>query len=182
MELLAGIESRTSAAKLTEPAPSREHLERIIGAGVRAPDHGRLRPWRFVVLAGDARRRLGDAMAAILQAKVPGATPEQLDGERNKALRAPVIIAVAAHVTRGKIPDVEQVLAAGAAAQNMLLAAHALGYGAMWKTGAVAYDAGVKNLLGLAPEDHIVALLYLGTVAAPGALVPASADGVVRWL
>ncbi len=182
MDLLSGIESRTSALKLSAPGPTREHIERIIGAGARAPDHGRLRPWRFVVLEGDARKVLADAMAGLLQSKMPTATPEQLDAERNKPMRAPTIVVVAAHITKGKIPEIEQVLAAGAAAQNMMLAAHALGYGAMWKTGGAAYDATVKQVLGLAAEDHIVALLYLGTIATPGPLVYSPTDGLVRWL
>lgn len=182
MDLLTGIESRTSALKLTTPGPSREHIEQIIAAGVRAPDHGRLRPWRFIVLEGDARKALGDVMADMLCRKLPEATQDQLDAERRKPLRAPVIIAVAAHITPGKIPQIEQILAAGAATQNMMLAAHALGYGAMWKTGAAAYDASVKDLLGLDPNDHIIALLYLGTSAAAGPLVAAPVEGVVRWL
>jgi len=182
MELLKGIESRTSAVKLSEPAPTREQLERILNAGMRAPDHGRLRPWRFVVLQGAARAKLGDAMADMLRAKVPDATPDQLNSERNKPLRAPLIVAVAAKITKGKIPEIEQLLAAGAAAQNMFLAANALGYGVMWKTGAAAYDPQVKALLGLAAEDHIVALLYLGTATASGPLIAAPLEGVVRWL
>lgn len=182
MELLEGIESRTSATKLSEPAPTREHLERIINAGLRAPDHGRLRPWRFVVLEGAARAKLGDVMAEMLRAKVPDATPDQLNSERNKPMRAPMILAVAAKITKGKIPEIEQVLAAGAAAQNMFLAANALGYGVMWKTGGAAYDPKVKALLGLAAEDHIVGLLYLGTTTTAGPLIPAPVEGVVRWL
>lgn len=182
MHILEAIETRVSATKLTAPGPTREHIEKIIAAGVRAPDHGRLRPWRFVVLEGDARMKLGDAMAQILGAKMPDATPEQLQSERNKALRAPTIIVVAAAITPGKIPEIEQVLAAGAAAQNMFLAANALGYGVMWRTGGAAYDSSVKALLGLAPEDHIVALLYLGTAAANGPLIRVPTDGVVRWL
>ncbi|HMN43991.1 MAG TPA: nitroreductase [Povalibacter sp.] len=182
MDLLTGIESRTSAAKLIEPAPTREHIERIIGAGARAPDHGRLRPWRFVVLQGEARRTLADAMADLLRRKNPEATAEDLDGERRKPMRAPTIVVVAAHITKGKIPEIEQVLAVGAAVQNMMLAAGALGYGAMWKTGGAAYDAGVKQALGLAADDHIVAFLYLGTTAVAGPLVPAPTEGSVRWL
>jgi nitroreductase len=85
-------------------------------------------------------------------------------------------------VSPGKIPAAEQVGAATAAAQNVLLAAHALGYGAMWKTGAAAYDANVKKLLGLAPEDHIVAFIYLGTIEKPGPVVTAPLDGIVSWL
>jgi len=182
MNLLDGIESRTSPLKLSEPAPSREIIERIIEAGVRAPDHGRLRPWRFVVLEGDRRKQLGDAMANMLRAKMPEATQEQLDAERKKPLRAPVIVAVAAHVTPGKIPEIEQVLAVGAAVQNMMLAAHALGFGAMWKTGGAAYNVTVKRLLQLDEQDHIVAFLYLGSVSAPGPLITAPTDQVVRWL
>ncbi|HEY6641206.1 nitroreductase [Povalibacter sp.] len=182
MDLLSGIESRTSAIKLTDPAPTGEHIERIIGAAVRAPDHGRLRPWRFVVLEGDARLALADAMGDLLLRKNPAATAEQLDRERRKPLRAPAIIAVAAHITPGKIPEIEQVLAVGAAVQNMMLAAHALGYGAMWKTGGAAYDAGIKQMLGLSADDHIVAFLYLGTTAVPGPRAPSSTEGIVRWL
>jgi nitroreductase len=182
MDLLEGIESRTSALKLGAPGPTREHIEAIVRAATRAPDHGRLRPWRFVVLEGDARVKLGDAMAAMLRSKFPDATEAQLDAERGKPMRAPTVIAVAAKTRKGKIPEIEQVLAVGAAVQNMLLAAHALGYGAMWKTGGAAYDASVKALLGLEPEDHIVALLYLGTVTTPGPLVQAPLEGVVSWL
>lgn len=182
MNLLEGIESRTSALKLAAPGPTREHIETIIRAGTRAPDHGRLRPWRFIVLEGDARQKLGEVMAQTLRAKVPDASALQLDKERAKPLRAPTIVAVAAKIMKGKIPEIEQVLAVGAAVENMLLAAHALGYGTMWKTGGAVYDANVKALLGLAPEDHIVALLYLGTTAAPGPLVLAPIEGVISWL
>jgi nitroreductase len=181
MDLLEGIASRTSALKLTSPGPTREHLEQIIRAGTRAPDHGRLRPWRFVVLEGAAREKLGDAMADILRAKQPQATAEQLDAERKKAMRAPTIIVVAAKVVPGKIPAIEQVGAVGAGVQNMFLTSHALGYGAMWKTGGAAYDANVKAMFGLAPEDHIVAFLYLGTTATPGPLVPAPLEHIVTW-
>lgn len=181
MELLSGIESRTSALKLSAPGPTREHIEQIIHAGVRAPDHGRLRPWRFVVLEGAARERLGDAMARMLREKIPQATAEQLAAERGKVMRAPTIIVVGAKISKGKIPDIEQVGAVAAGVQNMFLAAQALGYGVMWKTGAAAYDANVKAMFELAPEDHIVAFLYLGTTAAPGPLVPVSTDGIVSW-
>ena len=182
MDLLEGIASRTSALKLASPGPTREHLEQIIRAGTRAPDHGRLRPWRFVVLEGAARDKLADAMAEVLRARQPQATPEQLAGERSKAMRAPTIVVVAAKVMPGKIPAVEQVGAVGAAVQNMFLVAHALGYGAMWKTGAAAYDANVKALFGLSAEDHIVAFLYLGTIATPGPLVLAPLENIVTWL
>jgi nitroreductase len=182
MDLLTAIESRASALKLSEPGPSHEHIERIVRAGVRAPDHGRLRPWRFVVLEGEARRTLADAMANVFQAKLPQASPQQLDAERAKAMRAPTIIVAAARITAGKIPAIEQIIAVGAAVQNMFLAANALGYGAMWKTGAAAYDASCKTALGLSADDHIVGLLYLGTTVTPGAQVPVAITDFIRWL
>lgn len=182
MDLLAAIETRASALKLAEPGPTRAHLEQIMRAAVRAPDHGRLRPWRFVVLEGTARDQLGDAMVRLSLLKFPQSTPEQLAGERRKVLRAPTIIVVAARITAGKIPQIEQVSAVAAGVENMMLAAQALGYGAMWKTGAAAYDAHAKTALGLAAEDQIVAFLYLGTTAVAGTATPASLDGIVSWL
>ncbi len=169
MDALTALTTRVSATKLGDPAPTRAQLNVILRAGVRAPDHGRLTPWRFVVLEGAARTRLAEAMAATKRQKKPEASPAELDQERAKALRAPVIIAVAARLASGKIPEVEQILAAGAAVQNMWLAAHAQGLGAMWKTGDAAYDDGVKATLGLEATDKIVAFLYLGTAVGPNA-------------
>jgi len=165
MELFEAITSRTSAARLTEPGPSPEHLARILEAGGRAPDHGRLQPWRFIVLDAAARGRFAEAAAQSRQARLPAPTPEQLEAEREKIWRSPTVVVVGCRVQRdnAKIPEIEQVLAAGAAVQNMFLAAHALGYGAMWKTGPAAYEPAVKAALGLEPQDHIAAILHLGT-------------------
>lgn len=182
MNVLDAIESRASAGKLSAPGPTRAHLEQIIRAGARAPDHGRLRPWRFAVMEGDARLRLGNALAEMFKAKQPQATDAQLEGERAKVLRAPTIIAVAAHITPGKIPEVEQLSAVAAGVENMFLAANALGYGAMWKTGAGTFDPNVKRALGFAEEDHIIAFLYVGTVLTAGVPSPAAIDGLINWL
>jgi nitroreductase len=183
MDLFTAINTRSSSLKLVEPGPSREHLERILLAGVRAPDHGKLAPWRFVVLQGDARARLADAMAEDLQVLQPTASEAQLNAERAKPMRAPTIIVVSASLTREhKVPEHEQVHAVAAAAENMFLAAHALGYGTMWKTGAAARSARVKQALGVDVDDHIVAFLYLGTNAIPGPVRAATLDNKVRWL
>jgi nitroreductase len=183
MDLFTAIDTRTSAITLQEPAPSREHINRIIEAGAHAPDHGKLAPWRFVVVEGAARTILGQALVAALLAKEPNATIDQQARERDKVLRAPCIITVAARVHKmNKVPEIEQVLAVGAAVQNMFLAAHALGYGVMWKTGAGAYDSHVKEALSLYVDDHIVAFLYLGKVATPGTIRPATLDQRVQWL
>lgn len=183
MDVLEAIDSRASALRLSEPAPSTADLDRILAAAVRAPDHGRLAPWRFVVLEAAARERLGDALAALLRRKQPDAPEATLSAQRAKALRAPTIVVVVAHVERAhKVPEIEQLLAVGAGVQNMLLAAHALGYGAMWRTGAAAYDAQVKSALGIDADDHIVGFVYLGTVAAAGTPRAVSLDGLVRHL
>jgi nitroreductase len=183
MDLFTAIDTRASALKLTDPGPSETHLQRILSAAVRAPDHGKLAPWRFVVLAGDTRLLLGQAMAELLRAERPDCSAAQLSAERDKPLRAPVVVAVAAQTLPGhKVPVHEQVHAVAAAVQNMLLAAHALGYGAMWKTGTAARSALVKRALALADNDEIVAFVYLGTVAVAGPVRPATLDGKVRWL
>ncbi|MGH8665340.1 MAG: nitroreductase family protein [Burkholderiales bacterium] len=164
MNAIEALHTRESAAKVQDPAPDDGALDAILQAAVRAPDHGRLRPWRFIAIRGEALNRFGDVLADTLQARSPDATPDMLARERAKALRAPLIVVVAAHVQRGgKIPEIEQVLSSGAAAQNIMLAAHAMGYGAMWKTGDPAYDPRVKQALGLQEDDAIVAFIYLGT-------------------
>ena len=171
MDLFTAIDTRCSAITLQEPAPSREHILRIIEAGAHAPDHGKLAPWHFVVIEGTARYALGQALVAALLSKDPAATIEQQARERDKVLRAPCIIAVAARVHKmNKVPEIEQVLA------------HALGYGVMWKTGTGAYSPQVKEALSLHVDDQIVAFLYLGKTATPGTMRPAAVENRVTWL
>jgi nitroreductase len=179
MDLIAGIQSRVSALKVGPPGPSAEQLQVILSAGLRAPDHGRLKPCRYVVLEGADRTKLGDAMAQMLKRKAPQCTDAQLDAERAKPMRAPTIVVVAARIFKGKIPEIEQIASVAAGVQNMFLAAHALGLGAMWKTGGAAYDPEVKTTLGLLSEDHIVAFLYLGSVVTPGSVVPLPVDAAI---
>jgi len=185
MQAIDMLLKRRSAKTLTDPAPDAGALELLLECAARAPDHGRLRPWRFVVIRGAARERLGELMADLLRRKLPAASAENLQRERQKALRAPLIVVVAAVCnTEAKIPPVEQLLAAGAAAQNMMLAATALGYGAMWKTGDAAYDDALKAALGLAAADAIVGFMYLGTPPTDAVPPPARAqwqDRVSEW-
>ena len=141
MDVLAAINARASATRLSEPGPTPAQLETILHAGTRAPDHGRLSPWRFVVLSGAHREILAHAMADLLRRQKPDVSAEELDKASQKAMRAPTIVVVAARTTApGKIPAIERIIAVGAAAQNMFLAANALGLGAMCKTGDAAYD------------------------------------------
>ncbi len=173
MDAIDALTTRRSPAQFAEPAPDDESLAEILRAAMRAPDHGKLKPWRFIVLRGDARKRFGDVMAEAMKRREPDVPANMVEREREKPLRAPLIVVLAAAIQEGhKIPVVEQLLAAGAAAQNIMVAAHALGFGAAWKTGAPAYDSFVKETLGLAPSDAIVGFLYLGTPAATPAKLP----------
>jgi nitroreductase len=168
MDALDALNTRQTAKTYGASAPTREQLAQVLQAAVRAPDHGRLRPWRFMLIEGRQRYQFGDLLAASALRRVPGLSDGDLQRERDKALRAPLIIVVACRVTPGtKVPAIEQILAAGAAAQNILLALHALGYASAWKTGEAAYDSEVKKALGFAVDDHIVAFVYAG--AAEGA-------------
>jgi nitroreductase len=153
--------------------PTRDHIDIVLQAAVRAPDHGRLRPWRFMLIEGEQRRKFGDILAASAMRRNPALPAGDLQREHDKALRAPLIILVACRAVMGtKVPVIEQILAAGAAAQNILLGLHNFGYAAAWKTGDAAYDPEVKKSLGLAADDHIVGFIYagggLGALFAPG--------------
>ncbi len=184
MDALEALITRASPAALTGPAPDARALDQILRAAVRAPDHGRLRPWRFILVEGVARSALGDVLADALGRREPGAPDAALAKERAKPMRAPLIIVVAAILREHrKVPAVEQIIAAGAAAQNILVAAHALGFGGFWRTGAPAYDEAVKRALGLRGDDAIAGFLYLGTPAVPAPAAPAVdvASHVTRW-
>ena len=184
MEAIDALTRRVSGSGLVEPAPDELELHTILTAAVRAPDHGRLRPWRFAVLRGAARTRLGALLAHAYQRRHPDATPVQIEKEMQKPLRAPLVVVVGAKVNpQSNIPAIEQILSAGAAAQNIMVAAFALGFGCAWKTGDAAYDAEIKASFDLSPTDAIVGFLYLGTnrhPPAPPEPVDVSAH-VVEW-
>ena len=151
------------AVELSGPGPSAAEIDTLLTIASRVPDHGKLVPWRFIVFEGDARGAAGAAIVAAYRSKYPDAKPEQAEAERTRLTRSPLVIAVvsraAPHV---KIPEWEQVLSAGAAAMNLVLAAHALGYGASWITEWYAYDRAVLDALGLAPHEKIAAFVHIG--------------------
>ena len=189
MDALDAILARRSTGRLTAPAPSGDDLTRILEAAAAAPDHGELRPFRFILLEGEAKdafgRVLADAYLARCEAVGAAPTEGQLTKERTKLGRAPLVLVVAAvHQHSDKIPWVEQFAAVAAAAQNVLLAATALGFGSMWRTGDPAYDPRVKTALGLGEHDAVVGFVYLGTPHEGDAGQPRrpDLDGlVVRW-
>ncbi len=176
--------SRESAVKLEAPGPSDDDLDQMFASAGRTPDHGKLRPWRFVVIPTDKRTAFGEVMADSLRRRMPEASADALQRERDKAMRAPVIVVVAARVQKGhRIREIEQIAAVSAAAQTIMLAAPALGYGAMWKTGDPAYDPSVRQALGLMAEDEIIGFLYIGTRTggASNVVRPAPREHVAVW-
>ena len=187
MELVELLQHRRSipAERLEEPAPADDDLEAILRAGVAAPDHDALRPWRFLLVRGQARVRLGHVFADAARRRDPDISPAAVERQRAKPLRAPLIIVVAARIdpANARVPAIEQVLSAGAALQQMQLAASALGYGAIWLTGANAHDAHVAEALGLDLDDRVVGFLYVGTTGRrpPAPVRPDVADHVSEW-
>jgi nitroreductase len=151
-----------SAKAMGEPGPSKEQLAAILKAGARAPDHGKLFPWRFIVFEGDSRERFGRMLGEILEAE--GERERQIDEETKRFLRAPVVVGVIS-IAREliKIPVWEQELSAGAVCQNLLIAAHASGFVANWITEWYAYHPKVKERLGLKPGERVAGFIYIGT-------------------
>ena len=180
MKVIEALLARRSVSPrlMHDPGPTADELQTMLRTGARAADHGRLRPWQFVVVQGDARAKLGEVFAQARHLRDPAATDADLAKERSKPLRAPVLIVVAARIRhdRDAIRPVDQLLAAGAAAQNMLLAAYAMGYGAIWLTGSNGHDPRVKLALGLQPEDEFVGFLYIGSVDSLASMPPAEVD------
>lgn len=171
--------------KMAGPGPDEAQLRRLLEAGAAAPDHGKLRPFRFIVVRGEARDRLGQLFADAAAAAEPPATAGEIEKQRSGPLRAPLILVVVARIDRRqlKVPEIEQVAAAAAAAQNILVAAHAMGLAGKWSTGRNAYDPAIKAGLGVEPADHIVGYLYLGSYGAAqeSSPRPALEEVVSEW-
>ena len=156
-----------SAKTMTGPGPSPEELETILSAAVRVPDHGKLVPWRFILFEGDARKRMGDLLAECF-AKTGNFTAAQIEQERGRFVRAPVVIAVVSRAQeRIPIPVWEQQLSAGAVCQTILIASHALGFVAQWVTEWCAYDHAVLERIGLKAGERIAGFIYIGQPAEP---------------
>jgi nitroreductase len=154
--------------ELYGPAPSAAEIDTLLTIASRVPDHGKLTPWRFIVFEGEARLAAGEAIVAAFQQKYPDAKPEQVDYERSRLARAPLVIAVVSRAgPHVKIPEWEQVLSAGAAAMSLVLAAHALGYAATWITEWYAYDRRVLDQLGLSENERIAGFVHIGHPAHP---------------
>jgi nitroreductase len=175
----------TPSRALGEPGPAPAQLDELIAAAIRVPDHGKLTPWRLLLIRGEARHKLGAALAQIHHRNEPGIADAQLTKDRERYTFAPLIIAVIARIddAHAKIPAQEQLLSAGCVAYNLLLGAQALGFGAQWLTGWAAYDADAAALLGLGAGERVIGFVHIGT---PREVMlerarPALSDIVEEW-
>ncbi len=164
MDALELLLKRVSVPRLQDPAPTSEQLDVMLRAALRAPDHGQIRPWRFLTVQGDDRKALGELFVQGLLSTTTEATTEQINKTRGLPMRAPLILIVVGVLHEDlAIPVHEQLLAAGCATHGILLAAHAQDVGAVWRTGAMADIALINQGLGLQEHEKIVAYIYLGT-------------------
>ena len=154
--------------ELLAPAPSEAEIDTLLGIASRVPDHGKLTPWRFIVFTGEARLAAGIFIAEAFRANRADTTPEQIDFERKRLARAPLVIAVVSRASpHEKIPEWEQELSAGASAMSLVIAAHAMGYAASWITEWYSYDRRVLDGLGLAATERMAGFVHIGTPSKP---------------
>ncbi len=167
MSVFETIKQRRNIGKMTAQSPTRQQIEQLLEAATHAPNHHKVEPWKFIVLAGNARIELGQVMADSLARRLAenpsGNVEAMIDKERTKLLRSPVVIvAVAEQPRQANVLEIENIEAVAASVENMLLAGEEMGLACMWRTGDAAYDPHVKHWLGLSPADHIVAFVYVG--------------------
>lgn len=172
-DVLRFLHTRNSAPKLTTPGPTEAELAQILRAALRAPDHARLRPWRFITVQGERRSDLGKLFLASLLRRNADADQAARDKALAAPLRAPTVLVVVCRLCEHpKVPPIEQRLSAGCAAQAALLAAEALGLAGIWRTGDVSFDRAFMSELGLADNEEIVGFIYLGTREGPPKPLP----------
>lgn len=163
VELLA-LRRSSPAATLCGPGPDEGELRAILTMAARVPDHRRVTPFRFLVFTGEARERAGAVLKTAFGEVNPDATATRLGAERDRLLRAPTVVAVISSVdSKHKTPEWEQILTAGAACQNMLLASSAIGFAAQWITEWYAYDENVLSSFGLESHERVAGYVYIGT-------------------
>ena len=175
---------RVSRPVLESPGPSEEQLDIMFSAALRAPDHARLRPWRFMTVSGEQRHELGELLAGVSRIDHPDLSPEAVNRMKGLPLRAPLLIlAICKYKEHAKVPLIEQQMSLAASVQNLLLAAHAQDLGAIWRTGAICYHPKLAEGLGLADNEQLLGFIYVGTPAGPvKKLQPLELDGFVsHW-
>jgi nitroreductase len=182
--VLEAIRSRRSVGRVRPDPLPRELVEELIGAAVCAPNHHLTGPWRFVVLAGPARREVGEAHLRAVLRERPDLPPQGVEKEASRLERAPVVVACCVVGADDPVQAREDRDAVAAAVENLLLAAHARGLAGMWRTGTMADAPEVREALGLGPSDAVVAFVYLGVPLEPAPARPAGRrdiDEVAVW-
>ena len=160
MDTLTAIQTRNSIPHLEDPAPTHEQMSEVYKGALRAPDHANLRPWKFIEVRGDARLRLGETFLQTAQMLGEDLSDEQKEKLKISPLRAPMLIILAANIKEHpKVPKIEQIISLGAAAQNILLGLHEMGFAAVWRTGKMAFNSEITNQLGLEKNYEIIGLL-----------------------
>lgn len=168
MDAIAALTERVSAPKLTGPLPDPARLAPLRAAALRAADHGNLKPYRFIEIAGQGLEHLGQLYLLSALATDPGLSEAQQQRFSAMPNRAPLIwVAIACLQTHPKVPEIEQLMSAACAVQNVLNAAFAQGIGAYWRTGDLAYNAGVAKGLGLSEREQVVGFIYIGHPESP---------------
>lgn len=184
MDALTALHTRTSVSRVSGKVPDESALQNIFKAALRAPDHGQLRPWRFLRIQGDSLHRLADLFIAAALSNTPDLSQEEQQTIGSKALRAPlIIVTISRAAPHPKIPLLEQDLSAAAATHSMLVAAHAQGIGAVWRTGPMADHPVVMQGLGLGEHEKIISIMFLGNPDSPArqARELAVEEFVQRW-
>jgi nitroreductase len=169
-KLIEYLKTRRSmpAFQMKEPGPSKEEIEEILTLATRVPDHGKLAPWRFIVMTGDARKRITGELAAIAKVDKPDLSEEMIQVEETRFLRAPVVIAVVSRAgPHMKIPEWEQIMSAGAVCLNTVMAANALGYVSNWLTEWMAFDERAHRVLGVERGEKVAGFIHIGSTDFP---------------
>ena len=163
------LKRRSVVAKnLSDPGPDHDELTSLLTAGIRVPDHGKIGPWRLQVLKKPAQARLGDVFAERFRVLHQDASDDQVEFERLRPQRAPVLIVVSSRVDRARqVPEIEQLMSCGAVCQNLLNASVLLGYAAQWLTEWPAFDEAVKSALSVPEDQHLIGFIYIGTAVEP---------------
>tara|TARA_X000000368_G_scaffold245077_1_gene193671 strand:+ start:135 stop:692 length:558 start_codon:yes stop_codon:yes gene_type:complete len=173
LETIKSIQTRNSIPFLEEPAPTEEEMKEVYKAALRAPDHAWLRPWKYIEVTGEGRQKLADSFLYAANLSDEGLTEEYKAKLLNAPFRAPMIIILVADIKEHpKVPKVEQLLSLGASAQNILLSITSLGYGAVWRTGKMAFNPQIVESLGLPKTNEIIGYLYIGTPSRKEKAIP----------
>ena len=184
METLKAIQNRNSVAHLTEPAPSIEEMEEVYKGALRAPDHAWLRPWKFIEIRGDSRKKLANSFIKASISLGEEMTEEFEEKLKKAPFRAPMVIVLAADIKEHpKVPKIEQIISLGASAQNILLGLHDIGYSAIWRTGKMAFNQHIVDSLELPNSYEVIGYLYVGTSAGRIKSLPELdlSDHLTRW-